>query len=152
MSKLLGFFFSSVLVTIFTLAFLFFSALHYVLKAGDFSVCVWQGSAKAWIDSNADGRMDHNEPPLGGVKIHVDKVQPQIPDAGGISWPLITHKNGEVQFNVSIPQCSNTLYEIYVDIPHGYDITTKRRIEITPNIQASLGKQHIYYFGFIPAK
>jgi hypothetical protein len=149
MSKLLGFFFSSVLVTLFTLAFLFFLALHFILKAGDFSVCIWQGSAKAWIDTNADGRIDHNEPPLRGVKIHVDKVQHRIPD---ISWPLITHKNGEVQFNVSIPQCSNTLYEIYVDIPHGYKMTTRPRIEVTPNMETSLGKQHIYYFGFVPAK
>ncbi|SRR6266536_3779346 len=149
MSKLLEFFFGSLLVTVFTLAFLFFFALHYVLKAGDFSLCVWQGSAKAWIDSNADGRMDRNEPPLDGVKIHVDKVQHQIV---GISWPLITHKDGEVQFNVSIPQCSNTLYEIYVDIPHGYRITTRPRIEVTPDIETSLGKEHVYYFGFVPAK
>ena len=149
MSKLLGFFFSSLLVTAFALASLFFSALHYILKAGDFSVCIWQGSAKAWIDSNADGRVDDNEPPLDGVKVYVDKIQQQII---GISWPLITHKDGEARFHISIPQCSKTVYEIYVDIPHGYEMTTKPRIEVIPDIVTSRGKEHIYYFGFVPAK
>jgi hypothetical protein len=45
-------------MTVFTVAFLFFSAVHYILRAGEAADCAWYGSARAWIDSNADGRMN----------------------------------------------------------------------------------------------
>lgn len=147
MSKLLEFLLGSVLITVFTLAFIFFSALHYILRAGEIVDCAWQGSVKAWIDSNADGRLNQNEPPLDGVQIYVDEVQKQIVD---IRWPVITDKDGDVQFSVSIPGCSDTLYEIYVDIPQGYRMTTNPRIEVHPDMDAGVGTERIYYFGFAP--
>ena len=145
MSRLLEFILGSILITVFTVAFLFFSAVHYILRAGNIADCTWQGSARAWIDSNADGRINPGEPPLRDVRVHVDQPQNQLL---GIYWPAITGQDGEVQFNLSIPGCSTTLFEIYVDIPEGYRITTKPRIEVNPDIWQSLNIKPVYYFGF----
>jgi hypothetical protein len=147
MSKLLEFFLGSILIAVFTLAFVFFSALQYIFKAGSLADCTWQGSAKAWIDSNGDGQVNVNEPPLDGVEIYVNQVQSQLLE---ISLPVFTDQNGNVQFTVSIPGCSNTLFEVYVDVPHGYRITTRPRIEIQSDVGTSIGAQPVYYFGFMP--
>jgi hypothetical protein len=149
MSKLLEFILGSILITVFTVAFLFFSAVHYILRPGDVTDCAWFGSARAWIDSNADGRIDPDEPPLSDVKIHVDDVQNQFLD---VSWPAITDRDGDVQFNVSIPGCSDTLLAISVDIPEGYRITTRPRIEVKPALWKSLRTEPVYYFGFAPER
>jgi hypothetical protein len=149
MSKLLEFFLGSILVTVFTVAFMFFSALHYILRVGGIDDCAWQGSARTWIDSNGDGLVDPDEPPLRDVEIHIDDVQNQIVD---VSWPAITDQDGDVQFNVSIPGCSNTVFEIYVDIPEGYRITTKPRIEVNPDMVKNWRIERVYYFGFVSSR
>jgi hypothetical protein len=146
MSKLLEFLLGSLLIPVFTIAFLFFSTLHYILRVGGVADCSWHGSARAWIDSNADGLINHDEPPLGDVEVHIADVQNQLVE---ISWPVITDKDGVVQFTASIPGCSDTLFEIYVDIPDGYRITTKPRIEVNPDVLESSGMKRVYYFGFV---
>jgi len=145
MSRLLEFLLGSILISVFTVAFMFFFAVHYILGMGGIADCTWQGSVRAWIDSNADGLLDQGEPPLNDVRIHVDNVRNQLVD---ISWPAITDRNGEVQFNVSIPECSDALFAIYVDIPDGYRITTRPRIEVNPDLWESLSTEPVYYFGF----
>ena len=149
MSKLLEFFLGSILITIFTVALIVFSVLHYILKVGGIADCAWHSSARAWIDSNGDGFVNNGEPPLRNVEIHIDDVQNQLVDVG---WPAITNNNGEVRLNVPIPGCSDTLFEIYVDIPEGYRITTNPRIEVNRDFWESLGTESIYYFGFISDK
>ena len=141
MSRLLEFILGSILMTVFTVAFLFFSAVHYILRAGNVADCTWHAAARAWIDANADGHINPGEPPLSDVRIHVDHVQNHFMD---IPWPAMTGKNGEVQFNLSIPGCSSSLFEIYVDIPEGYRITTRPRIEVNPDMNT----KPVYYFGF----
>ena len=149
MSRLLEFILGSILITVFTVAFLFFSAVQYILRAGDAVDCAWYGSARAWIDSNADGRINPDEPPLSDVQIHVDALQNQF---SSISWPAITGKDGDVQLSVSIPGCSDTSFEIYVDIPTGYRVTTRPRIQVKPDIGESLSTERVYYFGFAPER
>lgn len=149
MSRLLEFFLGSILITVFTVAFLFFSAVHLLLRAGNVADCAWYGSARAWIDSNADGQMNPDEPPLSDVQIHVDEVQARFID---VHWPAITDKDGVVQLNVSLPGCSDTAFEIYVEIPEGYRATTRPRIEVNPNIGESLNTERVYYFGFAPER
>ena len=145
MSRLLEFILGSILITVFTVALMFFSAVHYILRAGHAADCIWYASARTWIDANADGLVDPGEPPLRDVKIHVEDLQNQIPT---VSWPAITDQEGAVQLNVSIPGCADTIFEIYVDIPEGYRITTRPRLAIQPEIWQSTGK--VYYFGFAP--
>ena len=149
MSRLLEFLLGSILITVFTVAFLFFSAVHHILRAGDATSCAWYGSARAWIDSNADGRVNADEPPLSNVPIHVDHVRNQFID---INWPVITGKNGDVQLSVAIPGCSTTAFEIYVEIPEGYRVTTSPRIEVNLNLGESASTGQVYYFGFAPER
>jgi hypothetical protein len=108
--------------------------------------CAWQGSAKAWIDTNRDGLVDMGEPPLSDVEIYIKDVQNQLFD---LSWPVITDQEGAVQFDVSLPGCSNTLFEISVEIPEGFRMTTLSRIEVNADVSSSPGTQRIYYFGFV---
>src|SRR5512138_240241 len=102
MSRLLEFLLGSILIAIFTVGLMFFSAVHFVLREGNASDCTWQGSVRAWIDSNGDGLVDRGEPPLGDVKIHVADVANQLSQAG---WTAVTDKDGDVQFNIPVPGC-----------------------------------------------
>ena len=147
MSRLLEFFLGSILITIFTVAFLFFSALQYIFKVDSIADCTWRGSARAWIDSNGDGRVSANEPPLGGVEMYVEQTQFQLID---LRLPVITDRNGDVMFDVSLPGCSRATFEIYVNTPQGYRSTTRPRIEVNPDAEANLSTDPVYYFGFMP--
>ncbi|SRR6266498_1162990 len=149
MSKVLEFFLGSILITILTVAFVFFFALHYLLEMSGVTDCAWHSSARTWIDSNGDGLVNNGEPPLNNVEIHIDDVENQLVNIG---WPRITNKHGDVQLNALIPGCSDTLFEIYADTPEGYRMTTKPRIEVNRDFWGSLGSEGIYYFGFRPEK
>ncbi len=150
MSRLLEFFLGSILIAIFTVALIFFSALHYLLRVDNIASCAWHGSARAWLDSNGNGLVDRGEPPLDNVKIHVDGVTNRIIPVGGPGWIAITGKDGNVQFNIPIPGCANIAFEIYADVPKGYRLTTMPQIEAHSDIWESLGPERIYYFGFVP--
>jgi hypothetical protein len=69
-----------------------------------------------------------------------------------IGWPAITDKQGQAQLNVSIPNCANSVFEIYADIPQGFHVTTRSRIEVDRDFWGSLGTDNIYYFGLISDK
>ena len=149
MSKLIEVLFGSILITISTIALIFFSTLHYLLGAGGVSGCAWQISSRAWIDSNQDGLVNNGESPLSDVAIHIDDVQNKLVDIG---WPAITDRYGDVQLQVSIQDCSNSVFEIYADLPVGFRPTTRPRIEVYRDFWAGLGAEPIYYFGFISDK
>lgn len=146
MSKLLEFFLGSILITVFTIAFMFFSALHYILRGGSVADCLWQASVTAWVDSNGNGLVEADEPPLSEVKIHLYEAESQLVN---LSWPATTDKDGDAQLNIPIPGCVDTLFEISVDIPNGYRITTRPRIQVHSDIQESPGKERVYFFGFV---
>jgi hypothetical protein len=149
MSKVIEFFFGSILITVSTVALIFFSTLHYILRGGGVADCAWHSSAKAWVDSNGDGLVNDGESPLHDVKIHVDDARNQLTDIG---WPAITDNHGNAQLNVSIPECSDSVFEIYADIPEGYGMTTSLRIEVNRDFWGISGTENIYYFGFRPDK
>jgi len=149
MSKLIEFLFGSLLIAISTIALIFFSMLHYILKAGGVADCAWHGSAKVWIDANRDGLVNNDESPLGNVVIHINDIENNLMEVG---WPAITDKQGQAQLNVSIPNCANSVFEIYADIPQGFHVTTRSRIEVDRDFWGSLGTDNIYYFGFISDK
>jgi hypothetical protein len=147
MSRLLEFILGSILITVFTVAFIFFSAVHYILRAGEAADCTWYASAQTWIDANGDGRVNAGESPLSDVKIHVAALQNQLTT---VSWPEITDQDGNVQLSMSIPGCAETIFEIFVDIPEGYRITTRPRLAVQPDLWESSGTGRVYYFGFAP--
>jgi hypothetical protein len=146
MSRLLEFILGSILIAVFTVAFIFFSALHYILRPAGIEYCAWQASAKAWIDTNRDGLVNMGEPPLSDVEIYIKDVQNQLFD---INWPVSTDQEGDAQFDISLPGCSNTVFEISVEIPEGYRTTTSSRIEVNADVSGSLQTQRVYYFGFV---
>lgn len=146
MSKLLEFFLGSILIAILSLALIVFSVLHYIVRVGGITDCVWHGSAKVWVDSNGDGRINNGERPLGDVKLHIDDIQNQLADIG---WPAITDKNGEARLNVLMLGCSDSAFEVYVDPPAGYRATTKQRIEVNQDLWGSLLTENVYYFGLM---
>ena len=146
MSKLLEFFLGSILITILTIALIVFSALHYVVRVGGIIDCAWHGSAKAWVDSNRDGLVNNGERPLSKVEIHIDDIQNQLVDIG---WPATTDKNGDARLNVLMLGCSEGLLEVYVNIPEGYSVTTKPRVEVNRDLWGNLLTENVYYFGFI---
>jgi hypothetical protein len=148
MSKLIEFLLGSILIAVSTIALIFFSMLHYILRGG-VADCAWHSSAKAWIDSNRDGLVNHGEAPLRNIAIHIDDVENHLMDIG---WPATTDNYGEVQLNVSIPDCSNSVFEIYVDLPEGFRVTTRPRIEVNRDFWGNLGAENTYYFGFISDK
>ena len=150
MSKIIEFLLGSILITIFTIALMIFSALHYVFKAGGIIDCEWHGSARTWIDLNDDGSVNDGEPPLGNVEIHIDDVKNQRENIG---WPAITNTDGDVQLNVSMSGCPDVDLEMFVaNTPKGYRLTTEPRIEVDRGLWESLDANRIYYFGFIPEK
>ena len=149
MSKLIEILFGSILITISTIALIFFSTLHYILGVGGVAGCTWHSSARVWIDSNQDGLINHGESPLRDVAIHIDDVQNKLVDIG---WPAITDRYGDVQLQVSIQDCSNSVFEIYADLPMGFRLTTSPRIEVNGDFWAGLGTESIYYFGFTSDK
>ncbi|HEX9331999.1 MAG TPA: hypothetical protein VF896_08940 [Anaerolineales bacterium] len=149
MSKVLEFFLGSILITTLTIAFLFFSALHYILEISGITDCVWHSSARTWIDSNGDGLVNNGEPPLSNVEIHINDVKNQLVNVG---WHATTNMYGDAQLNVLIPNCSDTVFEVYADTPEGYRMTTRPRIEVNRDFWGSLGTESIYSFGFIPKK
>lgn len=145
MSKLIEFLFGSILISISTIALIFFSTLHYILGAGGIANCAWHSSAKAWIDSNQDGVFNNNESPLNNVAIHIDDVQNHLVDIG---WPAITDRYGDVQLHVSIPDCSNSVLDVYADLPLGFRLTTRPRIEVNQDFWGGPDTETNYYFGF----
>ena len=146
MSKLIEFLFGSILITVSTIALIFFSTLHYILRSGGTADCAWHSLAKAWVDSNRDGLVNQGEQPLRDVEIHVDDVENHLIDVGR---PAITDQDGEAQLNVSISNCSNSVFEVYANFPEGFRITTRPRIAVNRDFWGSLGTENTYYFGFI---
>jgi hypothetical protein len=149
MSKLIEFLFGSILIAVSTIALIFFSTLHYVLRAGSVPTCAWHSSAKTWIDTNRDGRVNQGELPLANVAIHIDDIANNLVDIG---WPARTNDQGNVLLSVTIPDCSRSVFEIYADLPRGFRMTTRPRIEVDRDFWGSLGTENTYYFGFVSAK
>ena len=148
MSKIIEFLLGSILITIFTIALMIFSALHYVFKAGGIIDCEWHGSARTWIDLNSDGFVNNTEPALGNVNIRIDDIKNQRVNIG---WPAITNKDGDVYLSVSMPGCPDVDFEVYVeDAPKGYRLTTEPRIEVNRGLWDSLDTNRVYYFRFAP--
>lgn len=108
--------------------------------------CVWTGYTIAWIDSNKNGILDQNEEPLQGVSVHVDDIKNKYID---VADTIQTDDDGEAFATVWLPGCPDAEFEIYVDIPQGYKLTTQPRIKVYTDFFGNSDTQTVYYFGFV---
>ena len=122
--------------------------------------CEWRGTARAWIDENANGVWDKGEAPLSGVEIkafggNITLVDPVTTDAQG-RVSLYTEASGDTLIS---PSESLTDYckreelrgrwqvEVRAKIPPGYLPTTAYQIAFPPSLVLP---PKALYFGFVP--
>lgn len=79
----------------------------------------------AFVDKNSNKRWDKGEPPLAGVKFHIDDTLNHITDVTRVE---ISDDQGKAQISVFLGGCPDIRLEIYPEIPSGYTLTTKQRI------------------------
>lgn len=105
-------------------------------------VCGWERKAYTWIDKNANGRPDPNEPPLPNVKIiayFIGSSKPAQPaDA--------TNVDGSTSWNEILDGCPTYRIEVVAQPPQGYRLTTPERIvSAYPNGE----DKQPFLFGFV---
>lgn len=84
--------------------------------------CLWSAQTNAWIDSNANGIQEPEEPPLPGVTFYVDDVLNGYEKVN--LKPAPTNWVGETGVAVWLPGCPNARFTIYPEVPEGYQLTT----------------------------
>ena|GEM_PF-3569521 len=96
-----------------------------ILMSGCIRECLWTAKGIAWVDTNEDGVRDEGELPLCGVRFHVDDVWNHYDDVGrgGMS-----NLDGEASISVRLPGCPKVRFEVYVEVPPGYRLTTAKRL------------------------
>jgi hypothetical protein len=87
----------------------------------------------AWVDADADGVHDADEPPLAGVEVLMDYPFP------------VTDENGMVEASEFQPGCACDCWqnvELIITVPEGYRATTPAKVML-------IGPNLTYEFGFI---
>ncbi|HCK67575.1 MAG TPA: hypothetical protein DIW23_13450 [Anaerolineae bacterium] len=123
-----------------------FSFITYLISSCGIADCVWSGYTVAWVDTNRNGVLDSDEKPLQGVSVYVDDVKNKYID---VAYPVETDDDGEAYAHVSLAGCPNVDFEIYVDVPEGYELTTQPRIRVSKDFFGTLDTETVYYFGFV---
>lgn len=87
--------------------------------------CIWGTTVQTWVDLNGNGLRDTSDPPLPGVTFHVDDILNGYSEVGGAESP--TDWKGEARLSVWLPGCPSARFEIYPDIPSGYNALSNSR-------------------------
>jgi SdrD B-like domain len=146
MNKSLKVFLVSLIATASIVGLIIICTLYYFLGMAGNADCVWNGMAKTWIDSNHNGVWDNNEQPLKGIAIHVDDVKNKLIN---VALPVSTDQNGNAKLEVWLPGCPSVSFEVYADVPTGYQLTTKQRISVNKDFSGNVNTKSVYYFGFM---
>jgi len=101
------------------------------IPLGEF--CSWEFTGQAWIDENADGIWDENEPPLEGVQFHLNYASE--PDHDVNMEEAYTDSHGDVSLGLWTYSCAPAKFAVYPDIPSGYRLTTKASVTRTTRQQ-----------------
>jgi streptogramin lyase len=102
--------------------------------------CMVKAVAVAWVDEDGDGIRDPEEPPLSGVTFFVDDTLSSFNPEGEEE----TDWYGEARFAVELQGCPTSRYEVYPEIPSGYQLTTEYR----PSASYVRQYERFYTFGF----
>jgi hypothetical protein len=92
---------------------------------GSDQTCLWNGTAKAWIDENENGTWDESEPPLEGVRFSYDGLKDDGTQSGVES---VSKPNGEALLAVWSYDCSSPIFGINAKPPNGYRATSPTRV------------------------
>lgn len=96
--------------------------------------CVWDGKGQAWIDTNENGQWDNRESPMPGVHFFVTATD------GTRDSEAVSNWKGEASLHVWLPGCPRLDFEVHVENPEGYRLTTSPRL--------AENDAGIYPFGF----
>lgn len=109
-----------------------------------FADCAWSGTARAWLDENANGSRDPDEQPAAGIQFWVDDVRNGLVRMSG----AVSDAAGEAKIRVWMPGCPRVALEIYPQVPSQYRVTTPARVPVDQNQDAP-----VFQFGikYLPA-
>ncbi len=96
-----------------------------LLVTGCLADCMWNAKGIAWVDADEDGVWDAGERPLCGVQFHVDDTWNHYE---GVNRGGMTNLDGEASISVWLPGCPKVRFEVYVEAPPGYRMTTPARL------------------------
>jgi hypothetical protein len=92
-----------------------------------FSDCGWDGIGFVWIDQNGDGEYQEGEQPIPDVPVLIDDTLNGLTDVGK---KATTSSKGEANLSVWLPGCPDVDFEIYIQVPDGYTLTTPPRVKV----------------------
>lgn len=92
-----------------------------------FADCQWSGTGFVWIDQNGDGAYQDGEQPVPDVLVFVDDILNGYTDVGNKTK---TSLSGDADLSVWLPGCPDAEFEIYIQIPSGYTLTTQPRVKV----------------------
>lgn len=92
-----------------------------------FADCLWSGIGFVWIDQNGDGVYQNGEQPVPDVPVFVDDTHNRYTDVGNKTK---TSLSGDANLSVWLPGCPDVEFEVYIQIPSGYTLTTQPRIKV----------------------
>lgn len=87
--------------------------------------CVWRVPVQAWIDVDADGTRDADEPPLGGVTFVLENIDSAFQRRVAST---MTRADGVAGLSAWLPGCPAATFEVYAEVPAGYRATTPGRV------------------------
>lgn len=91
------------------------------------SDCLWSGIGFVWIDQNGDGEYQEGEQPIPDVPVLIDDTLNDYTDVGGKAK---TSLGGVADLSVWLPGCPDVEFEIYIQVPDGYVLTTPARVRV----------------------
>lgn len=88
--------------------------------------CRWEREAHAYVDENANKLLDTGEGPLQGVIFYVDDTLNSYNKVGS---PATSDAEGNAALVVDLAGCPQAEFEVYVEPPEGYTLTTDERVQ-----------------------
>ncbi|MRR31043.1 hypothetical protein EG834_12140, partial [bacterium] len=89
--------------------------------------CIWEGKGFSWMDKNRDGKYQEDEQPVPEIPFLIDDPFNNLVDVGESS---VSNSKGKTDLLVWLPGCPEVGFEIYIQVPEGYELTTEPRISV----------------------
>jgi len=107
--------------------------------------CTWGEAVTTWLDENANGKRDAQEPLLPNVTIVFKR---RIDDGVPYEERVVSDQRGVASFFELMPGCPKVEFEVYPEVPAGFRLTTPSSLFITITISRTFGNENPFLFGF----